>query len=46
MHYKSHCRGQMKKSVTYEVNICVSKSGVIDEAQCERYETACTSADK
>ena len=34
-HYKSHCRAQMKKSVTYEVDICVTKAGVIDETQCE-----------
>ena len=33
MYCKSHCRAQMKKSVTYEIKICVTKAGVIDETQ-------------
>ena len=35
LYIKSECRAQMKKAVTYTIDIIFSKDGNISEAQCE-----------
>jgi hypothetical protein len=32
---KTECRAQMKKAVTYKVDIAIDEHGSIDECQCE-----------